>query len=220
MSDFQSLPPDLPSDLPPAPDLSSTFWEGRYQEGTARWDLGQPAPPFVTLLNGADAPKPGRMIVLGSGRGHDALLFAAHGFEVVGIDFAPSAIATATTTAEAQGLSAQFLQRDIFALGDEFANGFDYVLEHTCYCAIAPDQRSDYVRLVHKLLRPHGELIALFWAHSRPGGPPFGTTPDELRQRFAAEFALKSFDLVTNSVADRRNEEYLVRVQAIKSDAA
>jgi methyl halide transferase len=35
------------------------------------------------------------MAVLGCGRGYDALLFASHGFEVVGFDFAPMAIAQA-----------------------------------------------------------------------------------------------------------------------------
>lgn len=193
-----------------AADLTDRFWEGRYQEGTARWDLGQPAPVFVSLLNSPDAPQPGRMAVLGSGRGHDALLFAEHGFEVVGFDFAPSAIEAARTNAQQRGLSAEFLQRDIFGLDAEFAQQFDYVLEHTCYCAIAPEQRTDYVKLVRAILRPQGELIGLFWAHSRPGGPPFGTTPDAIRQRFA-EFELVAATLVSNSVEGRKGEEYLMR---------
>jgi methyl halide transferase len=134
-----------PQSSPDPHSLSPEFWEERYQDGSTRWDLGQPAPPFVTLLAAPDAPSPGRMAVLGAGRGHDALLFAEQGFEVVGFDFAPSAIAAAVATAEARGLTAQFLQRDIFALGAEFAHQFDYVLEHTCYCAILPAQRADYV---------------------------------------------------------------------------
>jgi SAM-dependent methyltransferase len=196
--------------------LTPDFWEGRYQEGTTRWDLGQPAPPFVTLLDAADAPKPGRIAVLGAGRGHDALLFADRGFDVVGFDFAPSAIEAAIATAQARGLSAQFLQRDIFDLPAEFAHQFDYVLEHTCYCAILPEQREDYVHLVRSILRPHGELIALFWAHDRPGGPPFGTSPDEILQRFSPAFEVVSIGQPTNSIESRKNEEYLVRLRAKK----
>jgi SAM-dependent methyltransferase len=190
--------------------LTSDFWEGRYQDGTTRWDLGQPAPPFVTLLNATDAPKPGRIAVLGAGRGHDALLFADRGFDVVGFDFAPSAIQEATIAARSHHLTAQFLQRDIFELGNEFANEFDYVLEHTCYCAIEPSQRSDYVRVVQTILRPAGELIGLFWAHSRPGGPPFGTTATEIKQQFVA-FEPILFTQPTNSIDSRKDEEYLVR---------
>ncbi|MBE9177842.1 methyltransferase domain-containing protein [Oculatella sp. LEGE 06141] len=209
------MPEHQPAEHPPT--LNAEFWEQRYQEGTTRWDLGQPAPSFVHLLTSPDAPKPGTIAVLGAGRGHDALLFAAHGFEVTGFDFAASAIAVATANAQAQGLSAQFLQRDIFALEPEFANRFDYVLEHTCFCAIAPAQRPAYVQLVHTLLRPQGELIAVFWAHDRPGGPPFGTSLDELRQQFSPGFDIRSLSLVPDSPSHQQNEEYFIRLRVKKS---
>lgn len=199
---------------PPNPTpLSAGAWEERYQQGTTRWNLGQPAPPFVTLLNSSDPPQPGRMAVLGAGHGHDALLFAEHGFEVVGFDFAPSAIEAATAAAQTRQLSAQFLPRDIFKLAEEFAHDFDYVLEHTCYCAILPEQRADYVQVVRSILRPQGELIALFWAHDRPDGPPFGTTPDEILQRFTPDFHVISIAQPINSVEMRKDEEYLIRFQ-------
>lgn len=204
----------MSSPQPPTPNpLSAGSWEERYQQGTTRWNLGQPAPPFVTLLNSSDAPQPGRMAVLGSGHGHDALLFAEHGFEVVGFDFAPSAIEAATAAAQTRHLSAQFLPRDIFKLAEEFAHDFDYVLEHTCYCAILPEQRADYVQVVRSILRPQGELIALFWAHDCPGGPPFGTTPDEILQRFTPDFTVISIVQPINSVERRKDEEYLIRFQ-------
>lgn len=204
------------------PELHSEFWETRYQEGTDRWDLGQAAPPFSSLLASDAAPAPGRLIALGSGRGHDALLFAERGFEVVGVDFAPSAVAEAQSLAIARQLNAEFIQRDIFELasstsGDasdvSFAGQFDYVLEHTCFCAIAPHQRSDYVELVHRLLRPGGELIALFWAHNREGGPPYGSSPDGIRDLFGPRFRLTQLEQAPNSVAARYPDEYLGRFQ-------
>lgn len=206
---LRSNPPGSQDDL--SQNLTPTFWETRYREGTARWDLGEAAPPFESLLNSVEAPQPGRMLVLGMGRGHDALLFASHGFEVVGVDFAPSAVAAATVAAQARGLTAQFLQRDIFELADEFTDGFDYVLEHTCFCAIAPSQRPAYAQLVQALLRPGGELIALFWAHGRPGGPPFGCDLEEIHDLFNPGFKVRSIDRPLNSVASRQHEEYLAR---------
>ncbi len=192
--------------------LAADYWEQRYQDGRTGWDLGQPAPPFVRLLDSDQSPTPGRMAVLGAGRGYDALLFADRGFEVVGFDLAPSAIATATQQAQARHLSAQFLQRNIFELQPEFAGQFDYVLEHTCFCAIDPSQRTDYVQVVHTLLHPGGELIALFWAHQMPGGPPFGATVDELHQRFTPFFDILQFAPAANSVAGRENE-FLARLR-------
>lgn len=32
------------------------FWEERYQQGTTAWDLGEPAPPFITFLQSSEAP--------------------------------------------------------------------------------------------------------------------------------------------------------------------
>lgn len=199
---------------------NSQYWENRYIEGTTGWDLGQAAPPFVSLLDSVAAPKPGKIAVLGAGSGYDALLFAQRGFEVIGFDFAPSAItqsvalraiASATEIAQNNGISAQFLQRNIFDLPTEFPHYFDYVLEHTCFCAIDPGDRTSYVQLVKSLLKPNGELIALFWAHNQPGGPPFGTTTAEIRQYFEPDFTINSLTLANNSVPQRQGQEYLGR---------
>ncbi|HEY9762734.1 MAG TPA: methyltransferase domain-containing protein [Trichocoleus sp.] len=198
-------------DSQPLPNntLNTDFWEQRYQEGSTRWDLGQPAPPFVSWLRAANAPPPGKTIVLGSGRGYEAMLFAERGFEVTAVDFAPSAIAEASQMAAAQDLPVQFLQRDIFDLVPEFAGQFDYVVEHTCFCAIHPALRTAYVNLVADLLKPGGELLALFFTHGQPGGPPFSTTPEEIRQLFESKFALLSLRPETHSIESRQGKEHI-----------
>ena len=187
------------------------YWEQRYQEGTTRWDLKEAAPELVSLLNSAAAPSPGRVAVLGCGRAYDALLFAAYGFEVVGFDFATSAIEYAIAKALDLGSSAKFLQRNILALPGEFESYFDYIVEHTCFCAIDPMQRSDYVQVVKSILKPQGELIGVFFTHHRPGGPPFGVTPTEIRQYFTTDFEIMSLVPATNSVPERQGEEHLGR---------
>lgn len=190
---------------------NSQYWEHRYQEGTTRWDLGEAAPPLVSLLSSPQAPKPGRAAVLGCGRGYDAMLFAKYGFDVIGFDFAPLAIAEATSLAQANQNSAQFLRRDIFDLVNEFPSYFDYVIEHTCFCAIDPEKRPDYVKLVRQILQSEGELIGIFFTHTRPGGPPFGITPTEIEQYFEADFEILSLVPVTNSAPERQGEEHLGR---------
>ncbi|HZG40030.1 MAG TPA: methyltransferase domain-containing protein [Nodosilinea sp.] len=193
--------------------LSSAAWEQRYQSGTPRWDLGQPAPAFKTLLESAAAPQAGSAIALGAGRGHDALFFAQQGFEVTAVDFAPSAIQALQEQAQAQHLSLQLLQRDIFDLTPKFAGQFDYAIEHTCFCAIDPTLRPAYVSLVADLLVSKGELLAIFFTHQRSGGPPFGTTPDEVRQLFEPHFEIISLAPVTNSVPSRQGEEHFGRLR-------
>src|SRR5688572_22925855 len=80
-----TAPTDAPAagDAPTASEVA--FWEGRYQEGRTRWDLGGPTPVFAELLESPAAPKPGRTLVVGCGKGHDVLYFARHGFDVLGV---------------------------------------------------------------------------------------------------------------------------------------
>ena len=194
-------------------NLTAEGWEQRYQDKGDRWNLGFPAPPFVSLLASTDAPQPGKLAVIGCGKGHDALFFAELGFEVTGFDFAPSAIAEATATAKAKGISARFVRQNIFALDKEFVGSFDYVLEHTCFCAIDPNLRSQYVEVVKNLLSTGGKLIALFYTHDRPGGPPFGVKPEEVLEYFAADFELIVFRKAEDSIPRRQGNEHLAIFQ-------
>ena len=191
----------------------SPFWDDRYQQQNTPWDLNQPAPAFVSLLDSPQSPPPGKTAVLGCGTGNDALLFAQAGFAVVGFDFAPSAIAIASQRARELQVEAEFLQRDILTLGEEFPRAFDYVIEHTCFCAILPEQRDRYVEVARSLLKPKGMLLGIFFTHSRPGGPPFGSTPEEIRHYFQPSFQVLSLEPVNNSIPRRQGEEHFGRFQ-------
>lgn len=196
------------------------FWESRYQEGTDRWDIGKAAPALVTFLNSPQAPPVGKTLVLGCGRGYDALLFAEKGHDVVGVDFAPSAIAEgkwlrhiaqAREFAQKANLSVEFLQQDIFTLPKDYQNEFDYIVEHTCFCTLSPEYRNAYLNLVPSLLKPKGELIAIFFTHNREGGPPYGIQPSEIRALFTPQFEILQLDPVKNSVPSRQGEEHFGR---------
>ena len=65
------------------------FWEDIYKKNDIGWDLNGPTPIFEKIANKL---KPGKVIILGCGRGHDAIIFAKLNFEVTAVDFAPSAI--------------------------------------------------------------------------------------------------------------------------------
>jgi len=195
--------------------LTPHFWENRYQEGTDRWDLGQAAPPFLQFLQSETAPPAGKTLVLGCGRGYDALLFAEAGQEVIGVDFAPSAIAQARELAKQAELPVEFLQKDIFHLREDYQHHFDYVIEHTCFCALPPEKRTAYINLVHSLLKPTGELIAIFFTHQRSGGPPHGIQPAEIKDLFGSKFEIMQLDPVEQSVPSRQGEEHFGRLSPI-----
>src|SRR5688572_18300469 len=109
-------------------------WDVNYEQGTDGWDLGRPTPVFQRLLR-TQRLSPGRMIVLGAGRGHDAREFARHGFQVTAVDFSSQAAREMHRLASPEA-PVEILQHDIFALPAALNHSFDYVLEYTCFCAI------------------------------------------------------------------------------------
>lgn len=198
---------------PPSPSSLSCdtvdFWSGRYQRCETPWDLGQVAPPFVET---ADALKaqigPGaKVCVVGCGRGHEAAFFAEAGFTVTGLDFSPLAVAEATRL---YGHQVQFVEADLFNLPKSLHHQFDAVIEHTCFCAILPSRRPDYVRAIETLLKPGGTFLGLFFCHTEPDGPPYGSTEAELETLFCPPFTWESAHTPTNSTEARAGDERLV----------
>jgi methyl halide transferase len=186
------------------------FWDALYAAGGDGWELGAAAPPLVDVVERTPPPR-GRVAVLGCGRGHDARLLAARGYEVVGYDFSTVAVEAARALAPRDGLNVRFEQRDIFTLGRDEAHAFDGVWEYTCFCAIDPTRRDEYVRTVASILRPGGWLLACFFPLRGGGaGPPFPVTRAEVRRRFAGSFRFERAQPPLRSARGRQGREWLV----------
>lgn len=173
----------------------SVDWQARYEANETPWDRGGPAPGLTAWLK--NHRMHGRVLVPGCGHGHDLTALAGSGAEaVVGLDIAPAAVALAgERCAGLPGVSV--LEGDLFAMATGPLRGsFDWIFEHTCYCAIPRERRPDYVAAVHAALRPGGHLLAVFYlqpwdAHEdQDQGPPFGTGTESLDAMFADRFAL------------------------------
>ena len=192
---------------------SSKKWEADYLRGSDGWDLGGPNPVFRSLLASGQLT-PGKMLVVCAGRGYDAREFARHGFQVTAVDFSPSAAQEMGRLAESNAPT-EIVQHDMFTLPRELDGAFDYVLEYTCYCAIDPQRRAEFVDLVERLLKPGGTYISLAFPLSQhTGGPPFAVSVSELLNHFQE----RSFELIkreqpTDSVPARRGAEELLILQ-------
>lgn len=165
-------------------------WEERYRRGDTPWEKGAAHPALLAWLESNLVA--GRVLVPGCGLGHDVRALAKAGADVVGLDVARLAIAAAQTFPRQS--SEMYLEGDLFDPG-AFRDQFDWVFEHTCFCAIQPDRRADYVRRVSELLKPGGHLLAIFFLNpeydeSDAGGPPFGCGLDELNALFSPRFQL------------------------------
>lgn len=164
------------------------YWENRYQTRDMPWEKGAPSPGLVDFLAAHPKLRRGTVAVPGGGTGHDALEWAKAGFSTYGFDIAPSAIQLSKERTEAAGLKATFQLADF--LHDKPPQKFDWLFEHTLFCAIDLNQRDEYVRAVLRWLKPEGQYLAVNYLIPDKDGPPFGTTREELWQRFSPHFKL------------------------------
>lgn len=193
-------------------DLSE-FWDDLYVNGSAGWDLGGVTPVFEQL---AGELKPGRLCILGCGRGYDAIMFAKKGFQVTAVDFSPEAVREVRNLAAGENISIDVLEADIFSLVPEFMDTFDYVVEQTCFCAINPARRAEYEALVRQLLIDGGQLVGLWFPLDKnieDGGPPHGTGIDEVKALFSKGWSVLKEEYPALSIEPRKGREYLIIFQ-------
>ena len=186
------------------PILNENYWEERYRTGDMPWEKGEGSPGLVDFLATHPELTRGNVCVPGCGTGHDVRTWAAAGFDAFGCDLAPSAIQLANERTAADGLKARFEIEDF--LKDKPPVLFDWVFEHTLFCAIDPRDRDDYARAVLRWLKPDGHYLAVNYLIPDEDGPPFGTTRDELVRRLSPQFELLS-DWVPRSYPNRTGLE-------------
>jgi hypothetical protein len=201
-------------------DVGPAFWAGRYQAGETGWDHGEASPGLIDFLNthvGAQHAAPlrtGTILVPGCGRGHDARALANAGFAVTAIDVVQQAIddarRLAASDAEArQAAPVRYEIADFFNLPAALRGPYDWLFEHTFFCAIDPALRDRYLETVTALIRPSGRLLGIFYNIQPDTGPPFGTTREELNERFASNFSLE-YESVPRSYESRTGKELLM----------
>ncbi len=198
-----------------------TDWENAYQEGETPWDKGEPSPCLVHFLE--ENRLQGHVLVPGCGLGHDVRAIAATGTpeRVAGLDISPTAVRLA---AEIPGHGLEdYLLGDLFDLDASLRNAFDWVWEHTCFCAIQPSERPAYVEAIHATLRPGGKLLAVFYLDpyddDHPeGGPPFGASREEIRDHFAGYFDFGPDWVPERAYPGREGREWMMLMTKIDSD--
>ncbi len=196
--------------LSPSNVNSSSFWDNLYTSDQFHWDLAGPTAVFQRLAE-SQLLKPGRMLVLGAGRGHDARLFAKHGFEVTAVDFSAEAVEAMNRLADPQ-YPIQIVQADFFSLPATWSGRFDFVLDYTSFCAVLPQRRPEYADLVGRLLKRGGRYIALaFPIGKRPGGPPYVVQPEAIIALYAERgFTLQHREIPADSAPGRKGHEELL----------
>ena len=157
---------------------SGQDWESKFRAGDTGWERGEINPAFTRWLSRDDFGV-GTVFVPGCGRSPE-LAELARRCRSVGVDIAQTAIDYQTRALD--GLNGTAVLGDVLTWMPELE--IDAVYEQTCLCAIQPDERGAYERLMSRILRPGGRLFALFMQKDGPGGPPFHCDIKEMRDLF------------------------------------
>lgn len=153
------------------------------------WIREDPPPALIETIE-QHSIGPCKAIDLGCGTGSYALYLASLGFDVTGIDFAPSAIEAAKAKAEAAGLICRFMVQDVLGDLSEISDTYDFAYDWHLLHHVYPEQRDGYVDNVHRILNPGAHYLSVCFSSEDPnfgGTGKYRTTPLGTRLYFSSE---------------------------------
>lgn len=162
-----------------------TFWEARYRDRVMPWDSGSVPADLRAFAN--TLPKKSRLLIPGCGSGYEVLYLAEREFDVLAIDFSPTAVELAQKNLGPLG--DRVWLADFFEL-DAGQKPIDVIYERAFLCALPRKMWHRYAARMAELLRPGTLLAGFFFYGANPRGPPFGTTPTELHGLLDGAFDL------------------------------
>jgi SAM-dependent methyltransferase len=142
---------------------SEEFWDDHYRKLT-REPSGRPS---AILVQYAGDLAPGRSLDLGSSRGDDVIWLARQGWQAIGVDVSPTAVATAAGRAEEAGFGdrARFQQHDLAAT---FPDGAFELVTALFFQSPVDFPRSAVLRRAADAVAPDGLLLIVEHASAAP----------------------------------------------------
>jgi 2-polyprenyl-3-methyl-5-hydroxy-6-metoxy-1,4-benzoquinol methylase len=167
------------------------------------WNIETPPQALVELVESGKV-RPCRAIDMGCGAGNYAIFLAGKGFDVTGIDVAPTAIGLAKENARKKGVKCRFIVADVLGDLHEITETFDFAYDWEVLHHIFPEDRDKYVKNVFRLLGPGGKYLSACFNEEDPGfvGPGkyrktglgtvlYFSSLDELKYLFERYFSIE-----------------------------
>ncbi|MFD0992457.1 methyltransferase domain-containing protein [Tenacibaculum geojense] len=183
--------------------FSEEFWNNKYKKNKTGWDLGEISSPLKAYFDQL-TDKSALILIPGGGNSYEAEYLHEKGFtNVFVVDIAIEAIMNIKDRIPSFP-ETHLLHNNFFNITGQF----DIIIEQTFFCALDPELRKDYVRQMHKLLKPRGKLVGLYFdAELNNDHPPFGGSFDEYKQLFEPAFTIKTLNDCYNSSPGRQGME-------------
>ena len=173
------------------------LWDSDYRGSKPPlWDIGRPANELMKLVNEGAIPRC-RVIDLCCGSGTDAIFLANKGFDVTGIDIAPTALSQARRKAAAAGVHVHWLYADVLAPPN--LEPFDFIYDRGCYHVVRNQNLAAYLETLRLLSHPETRflLLASRSAEIEANTANSGVSEEEIRFDFLKLFDLESLREIT-----------------------
>lgn len=202
------------------PNLLKWYFDFLYRFTKPRWDTNVTPPEVVETIQRGDVrrgsvvlPTTGvkslpqddagenarRALDLGCGTGTNSIYLTRAGFQVVGVDFSPRAIAAARTKARVANIAADFYTGDVTRLDALGIRGsFDFVLDIGCFHSVDPARWPNYATEIARRTQPGALFMLYAFGPRQTRIRKLGATPEEVRQTFAENFRLERIEQGTD----------------------
>jgi SAM-dependent methyltransferase len=177
------------------------------------WNSDSPPELLVRLVESGKIT-PCRTIDLGCGTGNYAIWLASKGFDVTGVDLAPTAIGIARENAVAKGEQCHFIVADVLGDLSEVEGMFSFAFDWELLHHIFPEDREKYVENVYRLLNPGGKYLSVCFNEDDPqfggqgkyrktrlGTELYFSSVEELKKLFEPHF--KIFEIKATAICGR-----------------
>lgn len=184
-------------------DLNSQYWENRYKNHDAVWDVGYITTPLKEYVDQLK-DKSIKILIPGAGNSYEFDYLVQNGFSNTYVaDFAESPLKKIRERNPGINES-QLINSNFFDLEGEY----DLILEQTFFCALDPSLRKQYVQKMKSLLKPGGKITGLLFQFPlTESGPPFGGSKEEYLELFSNDFEIKTLETAYNSIEPRKGNE-------------
>lgn len=164
-----------------------TTFETAYQTGVPPWVIGEPQPAIVELAR--EGRISGAVLDPGCGNGDNAIHLAELGYDVLGIDFSPTAVEIARANAARRAAAhVRFEVADALRLDGE--PRFDTIVDSALFHVFGRDDQAAYARSLHAVCKPGGRVHVLALSDAGPGfGPEVSDTA--IREAFSRGWELE-----------------------------
>ncbi len=185
----------------------SDYWTQRYEDKMTGWDIGYPSTPIKEYVDQLE-DKSIDILIPGAGNGYEAEYLYNQGFvntHILDISRIP--------LKEFESRMTDFPKDQLICENFFSHHGqYDLIIEQTFFCSFPPhrENRINYAYKMHKLLKPKGRLVGLWFDMPLTGDltkRPFGGSKKEYLGYFKSLFETKTFERCYNSIGPRQDNE-------------